>query len=185
MFSCYCLLNLDTVTPDLLEAGLTAPKQATAESNLSQEGADDESKQPTEKKMKTLEEFLAEAPRISVGQRHTARFDCELNEWADGRALTGPHSWPPLLWLRLTRTGQGHDIKLISLDNTLITADRRFRAQRLSAGRWQLSLDNVQPDDSHAYFLCQVGAPGGACTGSMCLKRTFAGGALLTVLGKC
>lgn len=108
------------------------------------------------------------------------------------------------------QTAAKDDTKLISLDQKLITPDKRFRVHRQAAHKWLLTIDNVQPDDGNAYYLCQasVAEPRDACarrspTGSApvaCVSRprtnsqkadlgptgsgNFKSGARLNVLGK-
>lgn len=56
---------------------------------------------------------------------------------------------------RSTNSSSQDDVQLLSLNQRLITPDRRLTVRRQSALRWTLTLDNVGPDDSHAFFLCQ------------------------------
>lgn len=116
-----------------------------------------------------------------------------------------------LIWLRLSRAaeqdprapqhdadvnnktqGNSDDIMLISLNQKIITPDKRFKVHRLSALRWILSIDNVNANDGEAYYLCQVSStsftpdnsPNNASVKPENLGSWFVGGARLHVLGK-
>lgn len=55
-----------------------------------------------------------------------------------------------------SNTFEMNDIKLISLNQKIITPDKRFKVTRQSEFKWTLSIDNVSTDDNQAYFLCQI-----------------------------
>lgn len=91
-----------------------------------------------------------------------------------------------------TKRGNEDDIMLISLNQKIITPDKRFKVHRLSALRWTLSVDNVNANDSDAYYLCQVSSTSSSNSNSIAnggvrsenLGSWFVGGARLNVLGK-
>lgn len=47
----------------------------------------------------------------------------------------------------------------MSLDEKVISPDKRFKVRRLSPLKWVLSIENVADSDSEVYFLCQVSKP--------------------------
>lgn len=102
-----------------------------------------------------------------------------------------------LVWLRLNREANktvSDEISLLSLNQKLITPDKRFKVRRQSPLKWSLTLEQVVPDDGHAYYLCQAGGErhsAGECVAAVspaCNSRAtkmtnrFVGGARLNVL---
>lgn len=134
-----------------------------------QSGASSNSSAPSRRpEAKELEQFLRSLPVLSVAERRSAHFECDLG--------AGPQPGAPeqLVWLRLLRD----ELTVLSLNRKLISPDRRLRVAHQPPRRWTLTLERVSElADDGAYFLCQSAreSPAGG----------FIGGAQLDVLGKC
>lgn len=78
------------------------------------------------------------------------------------------------------------DITLLSLNQKIITPDRRFRVHHQAPNKWSLTLEQVSQSDDGAYFLCQAAelaaARAEAARGAQS-QGSFIGGARLNVLG--
>lgn len=84
----------------------------------------------------------------------------------------------------------GNDITPLSLNDAIITPDKRLRVHHRPPSRWVLTIDNVGQADDKAYYLCQVTGPkqvassASSSSSSGELATNFIGGARLNVLGE-
>lgn len=85
----------------------------------------------------------------------TRRAETTAELVASGGAGAGEQAAPRSPTAAAIEAQQEHDTKVISLNQKLITPDKRFKVRRQSPLKWILSIDNVGPDDNHAYYLCQ------------------------------